>query len=105
MANGFLGLNTALSGLRTSQEMLDIASHNIANASTPGYSRQRAQLVASPPFSLPAFNRSGLPGQLGTGVQVQSINRIRDAFLDVQVNEQVAGGGYWTAREQSLSAV
>ena len=105
MANGWMGLNTALSGLRTAQQMLDISAHNIANASTPGYSRQRAQLVAAPPFSLPAFNRTGLPGQLGTGVQITSVSRIRDAFLDSQINEQTAGSGYWTARENVLSGV
>jgi flagellar hook-associated protein 1 FlgK len=103
MSNGWLGLNTALSGLRTSQEMLDIASHNIANASTPGYSRQRATLVAAPPFSYPAFNRSGLPGQLGTGVQITSIDRIRDIYLDQQINQQQAIDGYWTARADTLS--
>ena len=105
MANGWMGLNTALSGLRAAQQMLDISAHNIANASTPGYSRQRAQLVASAPFSLPAFNRSGLPGQLGTGVTITSIYRIRDAFLDGQISEQVAAAGYWSTRGDILSAV
>jgi flagellar hook-associated protein 1 len=103
MANGWMGLNTALSGLRTAQEMLDISAHNIANASTPGYSRQRATIVAAPPFSLPAFNRSGLPGQLGTGVMVSSIDRIRDVYLDQQINAQAALNGYWTARSDALS--
>ncbi len=103
MANGWMGLNTALSGLRTSQEMLDIASHNIANASTPGYSRQRATLVAAPPFSLPAFNRTGLPGQLGTGVQITSINRIRDVYLDQQINQQQSLTGYWSARSDVMA--
>jgi flagellar hook-associated protein 1 FlgK len=103
MANGWLGLNTALSGLRTSQEMLDIASHNIANASTPGYSRQRATIVAAPPFSYPAFNRSGLPGQLGTGVQITSIDRIRDVYLDQQIYQQQSLDGYWTARADTLA--
>ena len=105
MANGWLGLNTSLSGLRAAQTMLDTASHNIANASTPGYSRQRAQLVAAPPFSLPAFNRTGLPGQLGTGVAISSINRIRDIYLDQQINQQAALGGYWGARSDTMSGV
>jgi flagellar hook-associated protein 1 FlgK len=105
MANGWLGLNTALSGLRAAQTMLDTASHNIANASTPGYSRQRAQLVAAPPFSLPAFNRTGLPGQLGTGVMISSIDRIRDIYLDQQINQQAALGGYWGARSGTMSSV
>jgi flagellar hook-associated protein 1 len=105
MANGWLGLNTALSGLRSAQQMLDISAHNIANASTPGYSRQRAELVAAPPFSLPSFNRSGLPGQVGTGATIVSIYRIRDLFLDGQINEQQASAGYWSARSDTLSAV
>jgi len=105
MANGWLGLNTALSGLRAAQTMLDTASHNIANASTPGYSRQRAQLVAAPPFSLPAFNRTGLPGQVGTGVAISSISRIRDIYLDQQINQQAALGGYWGARSDTMSGV
>jgi flagellar hook-associated protein 1 FlgK len=103
MANGWLGLNTALSGLRTAQEMLDISSHNIANASTPGYSRQRATVVAAPPFSYPAFNRTGLPGQLGTGVQITAVNRIRDVYLDQQINQQQSLTGYWTARSDVLA--
>jgi flagellar hook-associated protein 1 FlgK len=105
MANGWMGLNTAISGLRTAQQMLDISAHNIANAATPGYSRQRAQLVASTPFSMPAFNRTGLPGQLGTGVTLSSIARVRDSFLDVQIQQQVGTGGYWNARQSTLSAV
>jgi flagellar hook-associated protein 1 FlgK len=105
MANGWLGLNTSLSGLRAAQTMLDTASHNIANASTPGYSRQRAQLVAAPPFSLPAFNRTGLPGQLGTGVTISSIDRIRDIYLDQQINQQASQGGYWGARSDTMSGV
>ncbi|MFN8629859.1 MAG: flagellar hook-associated protein FlgK [Chloroflexota bacterium] len=103
MANGWLGLNTALSGLRTAQQMLDISAHNIANVSTPGYSRQRAHLVAAPPFSFPAFNRSGLPGQLGTGVMISSIDRIRDVYLDQQINDQTALTGYWGARNDVLA--
>ena len=105
MANGWLGLNTAVSGLRAAQQMLDVAAHNVANASTPGYSRQRADIVASPPFSLPSFNRTGLPGQVGTGVTVVSIYRIRDAFLDGQINEQQAAAGYWAAREDVLGGI
>jgi flagellar hook-associated protein 1 FlgK len=103
MANGWLGLNTALSGLRTSQQMLDISAHNIANVATPGYSRQRAHIMAAPPFSYPAFNRSGLPGQLGTGVLVSSIDRIRDVYLDQQINQQQALTGHWTARSDVLA--
>jgi len=48
---------------------------NVANANTPGYSRQRVRAGESPPYTFPAFNRTGLPGQIGSGVTVASISR------------------------------
>lgn len=105
MSSAFFGLNTALRGLVASQQMLETAAHNVANANTPGFSRQRAQLVASDPFSYPSFNRSGLPGQVGTGVSVATISRVRDAFLDLQLRGQLSIEGGWTARRDELSKV
>lgn len=105
MSSAFFGLNTALRGLVASQTMLETAAHNTANASTPGYSRQRAGLVASEPYAYPAFNRSGLPGQIGTGVTVATITRVRDAFLDLQLRSQLSIEGDWSARRDELSKV
>lgn len=105
MSSAWFGLNTALRSLVASQAMMDVAAHNTANANTPGYSRQRVGLVASEPFSYPAFNRSGLPGQVGTGVSVATITRVRDAFLDLQLRGQVALEGAWTTRRDELAKV
>ncbi len=105
MPSSWLGLNTALSALAASQLALDTAAHNTANASTPGYSRQRVTLVESAPFSYPAFNRSGLPGQLGTGVSVATIERVRDSFLDLQVRSQLTLQGQWQTRSDELAKV
>jgi flagellar hook-associated protein 1 FlgK len=105
MPGGWLGLNTALSALTASQLALDTAAHNTANTNTEGYSRQRVNLVESPPFSYPAFNRSGLPGQLGTGVSVATIERVRDAFLDLQIRSQFALQGQWQTRSDELAKV
>jgi hypothetical protein len=44
----FNGLNIALSAVQAEQRSLDTTSHNIANASTAGYSRQVSELVARP---------------------------------------------------------
>jgi flagellar hook-associated protein 1 FlgK len=105
MPSSWLGLNTALSALAASQLALDTAAHNTANASTPGYSRQRVNLVESAPFTYPAFNRSGLPGQLGTGVSVATIERVRDSFLDLQVRSQLTLQGQWQTRSDELAKV
>ncbi|MBA3876310.1 MAG: flagellar hook-associated protein FlgK [Anaerolinea sp.] len=105
MSSAWFGLNTALRGLVASQVMMDIGAHNTANANTAGYSRQRVTLVASTPFSYPAFNRSGLPGQVGTGVSIATIARVRDAFVDLQLRGQIPLEGAWTARRDELSKV
>jgi flagellar hook-associated protein 1 FlgK len=105
VSSPFFGLDIGASALRAAQQMLDTAAHNVANASTPGYSRQRVILAAAPPYTYPAFNRSGLPGQIGAGVNVIGINRIRDNFLDLQVQSQLGMQSEWDARQQELAKV
>jgi flagellar hook-associated protein 1 len=105
VASPFFGLDIGASALRSAQQLLDTAAHNVANANTPGYSRQTVQLAASAPFTYPAFNRSGAPGQVGTGVSVMSINRVRDNFLDLQVQAQTGLQGQWDTRQQELAKV
>jgi flagellar hook-associated protein 1 FlgK len=105
MSSPFYGLDIGASALRAAQQMLDTAAHNVANASTPGYSRQVVSLVESAPYTYPAFNRSGLPGQVGSGVTVAAITRVRDNFLDLQVQAQTALKGEWDTRQQELAKV
>jgi flagellar hook-associated protein 1 len=105
MSSPFFGLDIGASALRAAQQQLDTAAHNVANASTPGYSRQVVTLVESPPYTIPAFDRSGLPGQIGSGVSVAAITRVRDLFLDGQVQAQTALQGEWDTRQQELAKV
>lgn len=84
----FRALETAFRGLMAQQRAVDTANHNIANANTPGFARQRVQLMPSMPYTVPAFNRSGLPGQIGTGVLVASISRVRESVFDLQYRVQ-----------------
>jgi flagellar hook-associated protein 1 len=85
----FTGLETALRGLTAAQAAIDTTGQNIANANNPGYSRQTAVLAESYSLDLPAFsNTTGHGVQLGTGVDVTTINRVRDQFLDVQYRAQ-----------------
>jgi flagellar hook-associated protein 1 FlgK len=87
--SSFMGLQTALRALEAEQQAIDTTGHNIANANTPGYSRQAVQLTESIPLTIPAnSNVTGAGVQLGTGVDVTMINRIRDQFLDIQYRAQ-----------------
>lgn len=84
----FRALETAFRGLLAQQRAVDTANHNIANANTPGFARQRVHLTPSAPYTVPAFNRSGLAGQVGTGVLVASITRVRESVFDFQFRVQ-----------------
>ncbi|MEN1941512.1 flagellar hook-associated protein FlgK [Luteimonas sp. MJ246] len=69
---GMLGSGT--SALLAFQRALGTVSHNVANASTPGYSRQRVELAARP----------GQPegsGWIGQGVDVASLQRLADGLV------------------------
>jgi flagellar hook-associated protein 1 FlgK len=83
------GLQTALSGLVAEQAALDTAGNNIANANTEGYSRETALLEPNPPIPIPAISaRTGEGAQLGAGVTVATITRIRNTYLDAQYRTQ-----------------
>jgi flagellar hook-associated protein 1 len=77
-------LNVTLSGLRAFQRALDTTSHNIANASTPGYSRQRVELSTTQPVGVVGI-------QTGSGVQVTGITRNTDALLSLQMRRASSG--------------
>jgi flagellar hook-associated protein 1 FlgK len=101
--SSFYGLQTSLRGLLAQQRMLDTAGHNIANASTQGYSRQEVNLVASPALLIPAGGTaSGGLASLGSGVDVQNYRRVRDGFLDLQYRGQATNFGNWQARSEAL---
>jgi len=68
-------MNIARTALMTHQQAIDITGHNIANANTPGYSRQRLELAAAVPLRTPI-------GTIGRGVSVTGIMSYRDVLLD-----------------------
>ncbi len=87
-------LNTSLTGMLAFQRALDVTGHNIANANTPGYSRQVVNLTAR------VGGGSGA-GYVGGGVQVASIKRMYDAM---QV-EQLRGSTTGFARFETLNSL
>lgn len=105
MSGLFGTFNIATRGLFAQQKAIDTTSHNIANANTDGYSRQRVQLETSRPEPMPSVNNAVGPGQIGTGVDVAAVNRIRDNFLDYQVRVENGVNGQFTGRDKFLSQV
>jgi flagellar hook-associated protein 1 len=105
MTSPFFGLDIATRALRANQTLVDITNQNIANANTPGYSRQQAVIKETMPYPIPVFRQSGEPGQLGTGVQVTDVMRTRDTFTDYQYRNQIASEGRWTAKQSTLKQI
>src|ERR671918_319631 len=91
-------MSIARSALTASQAAIGVVSHNIANASTPGYSRQRANLVAGPPVAMP-------PSVLGSGVVFKGAERLRDSLLDFSYREHSAQSGYMGRRSDLLGQI
>jgi flagellar hook-associated protein 1 FlgK len=71
-------LGIGVSGLLAFQRAIATSGHNISNAATAGYSRQRVNLAAAAPQATPS-------GFLGTGVRAQGVERIYDRFLNDQI--------------------
>lgn len=98
MTSTWFGLEIARRGLMVNQKALEITGHNLANASTPGYSRQEAVINPTYPFSEPAFDSAGTVGQLGTGVEISSIRRVKDEYLDNNVRRSTTDCSYWQSQ-------
>ena len=105
MRTTFSGIVIALRALQAQQTSLDVTGHNVANANTPGFSRQRAVHRASQPYPMPMLAGGVSGGQYGTGVEVSQIMRMRDLFVETRLRQENPWLGYWETMEQGLSQV
>ncbi|MHB0874957.1 MAG: flagellar hook-associated protein FlgK [Anaerolineae bacterium] len=103
MPSTFNGLQIALSALWTQQRAIEVVDHNIANANTEGYSRQKAVMTATDPYTVPAMNREQSVGQLGTGVTVSKIYRYSSEYLNSQLRDELTRENRWQAIENGYS--
>jgi flagellar hook-associated protein 1 FlgK len=82
----FSALNTALTALNASRRGMDVSGKNIANANTDGYSRQRVNFEARGASVAPALHSVSLGD--GGGVDAVSVDRLRDALLEVRAQTE-----------------
>jgi len=77
-------MNTSLTGMLAFQRALAVTSHNIANANTPGYSRQVVEFSSRP--------GTGVGNTyIGGGVQISSIQRMYDDLLGENLQTATTG--------------
>lgn len=84
--------------LQAQQIAMETASHNIANASVEGYSRQRVDMVPNTPNVTPW-------GTIGTGVVIKNIARVRDTLLDGTYRSQTGQASGYGMRKDLLTQI
>jgi len=103
--SSFFGIEIAKKALFAQQRGLENVAHNVANANTEGYSRQKAVMEATfmKPYGLTTAGAGAY--QLGTGVKVSDIVRIRDDFADMQYRSENSSLGRWSVQADMLKQI
>lgn len=99
----FSGLNTVYTALTSMQGAFETVQQNIANANTPGYSRQTVVLSATSPYAS-ISNAPDQAQQFGTGVQILAVQRNRASWLDEQARDTSSSLGASTQSANLLAS-
>jgi len=91
-------LNIAAQALMAEQLGVEVTGNNVANVNTPGYSRQRVNLVSASPVPSPW-------GPLGRGVAVQGVERAFDPFIAARLDEKSSLLADYQTRSRALEQV
>lgn len=102
MSSTFFGLELSRRALASQQTALDITGHNIANANTPGYTRQIGNMTSNTPDTISV---SGRTMSVGSGVTLDTITRARDTFVDRQFRSETSKQQYWEGKQANLTEV
>ena len=102
MPSTFTGIEIGKRSLFAHQQGLHTVGHNLSNADKEGYSRQRVEMNPADPIFMPAMNREERPGQIGQGVEVERVERIKDMMLEGRIIAESSGQGYWESRDKYI---
>jgi flagellar hook-associated protein 1 FlgK len=96
---------TVKSGLNVAMQNINVTSHNISNANTKGYTRQRLVTSAKETSSETYLIRPLNVTTIGQGVEVLDTQQIRSDYLDSQYRDLNTGYGYNEYRSQALKYI
>ncbi len=91
-------LQMGANAMLAQQQALQTTGHNISNANTPGYTRQRVTLATSYPMSQGTY-------YLGLGVNAAGVTGIFDNFVESQLVDLQSGLGSADAQQRALGGV
>ena len=105
MGSTFSGIELGKRSIMAHTDAIQTAGHNISNADTEGYSRQRVQMKEFDPLYRPDLERAERPGMIGQGIDTQSVERVRDEMLDNRITEQQHHESYWDTRSKYYTMI
>ena len=97
------GLYVGISGLQTNQRGLTATGHNLANAETEGYVRQR--VISTDLQYINIGNTHIAPMTVGQGATIAAINQVRDDFLDKSYRQELGRQKFYEAQYESVTEV
>ena len=97
----FSALHIGASALFAAQRASEIAAHNVANAGTTGFTKQRLAVATAHPSPGTVGIRGD--GMRGNGVTIVSIDRMRDLLADLSYRNDAATSGAAAARADVLA--
>jgi flagellar hook-associated protein 1 FlgK len=98
MSSLFGSMSIALQSLLTQQGALGVVANNVANANTPGYSREIPILEETPPI----FRGNVL---MGTGVTMDKVESVRDNILNLRIQQETQQQASVNSYLQSMNQV
>jgi flagellar hook-associated protein 1 len=83
-------LSIAMAGLKVNQAAMALVSSNVANAETPGYVTKSVDQVTTN------------TGAVGSGVNVNGVNRLLDQYVQTQLRTETSGASYASLKSNYL---
>jgi len=105
MSSTFMGIEIGKRGVITHQSAINVTGHNVTNTETEGYSRQQVTLEVFDPLYIPGLTGEFGPGQIGQGVGVEKILRVRDMLLEDRILSEKNGLSYWESMSDWIRQV
>lgn len=98
MGSTFSGIELGKRSIMAHTDAITTAGHNISNADTEGYSRQRVNMKEFDPLYRADLERLERAGMIGQGIDTQSVERVRDEMLDQRITSIQHEESYWKTR-------
>jgi flagellar hook-associated protein 1 len=96
------GVNLALRALMANQQAIEVIEQNVANSNTPGYRRQSAVMTTGVSYSTAEIDHGKTFGQMGSGVEVDRIQRFSTDFFDGRFRQVTADSKNWNLKGENL---